>query len=548
MGPGVGRRSSGKTQRTAAHSPAGAPARGMPKQARSMVSAKPRAKGPHIAEQVVQTAANTTLYVDAKNVAVGQMARDQSQQVRSAGRAARRAANVGDSASQTVAASVDAKNLAMGQMSRDQRKEVTKAGRDARRASSSPSSSAGGDKFKGLSKDQLRAVAKEVGARAGSGDSKAKIASAIENRVNASGMADARMAKAAEMFSPANVSADQRNAAYADGKARQSAAVDKAIENARSGQSPSAPKPNARTQMMLSGDEVTEARQVAAGTKSRTVRKAAVKTKIAAADTMTGLKQLQGLGNKAMYGLAVATPAMFATSALVHGTMGWNRAKESGASNLQAAGSAAAGAAPAAVALAAPTIIGRTAPKLAAIVSKAALPLTALAAGIGAGVGAYKAYQRGASAGGILGGAALGAADTFTGGLASTAWTKWAGSGQGDATTLAITNHAASGARTASAQSGAATAGSQPPKLTADAAKRFNAAEKSYRSAQESSGAERQPAEKPEASGRKPGFGPEAIIASYYRRNPGGTNAPYGGDPTQAEGYTAPAAPKDKKS
>lgn len=448
MGPGAGKRTSGKTQRTAAHSPASAPTRGMPKQARPLVTGKPASRKPHIAETVAQTAASTTLHVDVKNVAVGQMARGQSQQVRAAGRAARRAANVGDSASQTVAASVDAKNFAMGQMSRGQRKEVTRAGRETRRAASATSP----------------------------------------------------------------------------------------------------PKPNGRTQMMLSGDELTESRQVAAATKSRTIRKAAAKPVIAARDAMTGLRQLQGFGNKAMYGLAVATPAMFATSALVHGTMGWNRAKEAGGSNLQAAGAAAAGAAPASIALAAPTIIGRTAPQLAAIVSKAALPLTALAAGIGAGVGAYKAYQRGASAGGILGGAALGAADTFTGGLASTAWTKWAGSGQGDATTLAITNHAAAGARTASAQSGAAMAGSQPPKLTADAAKRFNAAEKTYRSAQEASGSERQPAEKPEASGRQPGFGPEAIIASYYKRNPGGTNAPYGGDPTQAEGYTAPTAPKDKKS
>ena len=165
---------------------------------------------------------------------------------------------------------------------------------------------------------------------------------------------------------------------------------------------------------------------------------------------------------------------------------------------------------------------------------------------IGAGVGAYKAYQRGASAGGIVGGAALGMADTFTGGLATTAWTKWAGSGQGDATTLAITNHAASGAPTASAQSGATTAGSQPPKLTADAAKKFSAADATYRSAQEAGRSERQPAEKPEPSGREPGFGPEAIIASYYKRHPGGQIAPYGGDPTQAEGYIAPVT-KDKK-
>lgn len=390
----------------------------------------------------------------------------------------------------STTAHIDVKSIAASQLAKDQRVEVRQFGKAARRAQAPRST----------------------------GDASAVVATDVKN------VAMSQMARG------------QRKEVTAKGKA------------ARSTSSPATQKPSGRMQMMQ-GDELAEARQVAAGTKSRAVRKMAAKAAIATKDTMTGLKQLQGFGNKAMYGLAVATPAMFATSAVTHGIMGWNQSKAQGGSNLEAAGSAIKGATPATVALAAPTLIGRAAPKLAAMVSKAALPLTAVAALIGAGTGAYKAAKGGASWGGIAGGAALGMADTFTGGLATTAWTKWAGSGSGDATTLAINQHAAAGGAMKAPSSGASVAGSTPPKLTADTAKRFNAAERTYRQAQEESGGQqREAAAPPESSGRQPGFGPEAIIASYYKRNPGGQNAPYGGDPSAAEGYKPPAAPKDKGS
>lgn len=41
-------------------------------------------------------------------------------------------------------------------------------------------------------------------------------------------------------------------------------------------------------------------------------------------------------------------------------------------------------------------------------------------------------------------------------------------------------------------------------------------------------------------SGRKPGFSPEAIIASYKKRHPDGENVPYGGDPSAAPDYEPP--------
>lgn len=540
--------------------------------------------GPSPVEQVVQAAAGTTAHIDIKNVAVGQLAKDQRVEVRHAGRAARRAQtrqapprSTGD-ASAVVA--TDVKNVAMSQMARDQRKEVTAKGKAARSTATASAAPSGGEKVKPVTIVGYRG-AKSAGpapkgkefipggrfyttdiTRAQPYAGPRGVVEAAKVTFNNPLVEDYVQKGNPRSWKGTSLGFDkivkQARAKGHDGVIRRlpygetiAVSLDAKSQVQRIGVLPVS---KAHSQATLkdfaeASGGVTDARQVATGTKSRAVRKTAAKAAIATKDTMTGLKQLQGFGNKAMYGLAVATPAMFATSAVTHGVMGWNAAKAQGAGNLEAAGAAAKGAAPATVALAAPTLIGRAAPKLAAIVSKAALPLTALAALVGAGAGAYKASQRGASWGGIAGGAALGAADTFTGGLASTAWTKWAGSGGGDATTLAINNYTAAGGQAKAPSSAASVAGSAPPKLTADTAKRFNAAERSYRASQEESGGQqREAAAPPESSGREPGFGPEAVIASYYARNPGGQNAPYGGDPSQAENYKPPAAPKDKKS
>lgn len=54
--------------------------------------------------------------------------------------------------------------------------------------------------------------------------------------------------------------------------------------------------------------------------------------------------------------------------------------------------------------------------------------------------------------------------------------------------------------------------------------------------------------QQPQATGERPGWSDEARIKAYYAKFPMGTNAPYGGDPSAADGYKPPAAPKEKGS
>lgn len=127
------------------------------------------------------------------------------------------------------------------------------------------------------------------------------------------------------------------------------------------------------------------------------------------------------LGTKAARAFAQANPFVMATAGGVMAKGAFDIAKASGATNMQALGAGAVAAAPMAAAAVAPTIIGRAAPDLAKGLSKAALPLLALSTAIAAARGGYNAYQNGAGAGGVIGGAALGAADSLTFGLASKA-------------------------------------------------------------------------------------------------------------------------------
>lgn len=346
------------------------------------------------------------------------------------------------------------------------------------------------------------------------------------------------------------------------------------------------------------GTLVAERPTRARGPNGRFVAKArekAVKTKLAVGDTARGVALGQGLVDKGMRGMAVASPYMVAASGLVSASSAYEMMRAQGASRTKSAGAAAVAGAPAAATLAAPTLIGRAAPGLAQIVAKAALPLTALAASVGAITRGYDAYKRGESTGKIAGAAALGAADSLSFGLASQVVQRVTGTQTvraDDKVTLGI---AAMGGQLPEQQGEkpqqVADAGQKPyrergtsaresknvedrrqetppddlaeagfndlsratrdpgsaaPKRIGpaeaqrfvDAAAKFNRSGAVVKSAKPAS--ERQSAEPKPKSGRKPGFGPEARIAAYRARHPDGENVPYGGDPTNAPDYEAP--------
>lgn len=153
---------------------------------------------------------------------------------------------------------------------------------------------------------------------------------------------------------------------------------------------------------------VADAKTVAGAQKNRASRKAAV----SAPSAPSTLSRVTGA-------LAKANPLMMVTAGGVMGRNAFDLAKASGASDMQAAGAGAVAAAPMAAAAVAPTVIGRVAPKIAAGLSKAALPLLALSTAIAAARGGIKAAGEGKGLGGIAAGAAWGAADSLTFGLAS---------------------------------------------------------------------------------------------------------------------------------
>jgi len=153
---------------------------------------------------------------------------------------------------------------------------------------------------------------------------------------------------------------------------------------------------------------VADAKAVADGTKARGVRKAAA-APAAAPSTLSRVSTA----------LAKANPFMMVTAGGVMGKTAFDFAKANGASDMKAIGAGAVAAAPMAAAAVAPTVIGRVAPKLAAGLSKAALPLLALSTAIAAARGGIKAAQDGKGFSGIAAGAAWGAADSLTFGLAS---------------------------------------------------------------------------------------------------------------------------------
>lgn len=150
---------------------------------------------------------------------------------------------------------------------------------------------------------------------------------------------------------------------------------------------------------------VGDAKGVASGAKARGTRKATP-----AAPSVV---------NRAMRGVAAANPLMMATAGAVMASNAFNAAKAAGGSNLHAAGAAGLAASPMGVAAIAPTVLGRYAPTVASGLAKAALPLLAVSTGIAAVRGGLNAYQQGVGAAGVVKGAAIGAADSLTFGLAS---------------------------------------------------------------------------------------------------------------------------------
>lgn len=180
---------------------------------------------------------------------------------------------------------------------------------------------------------------------------------------------------------------------------------------------------------------VLDAKAVADGSKARGVRKTAARSRVASGmrtpGAMPAAKAYQkmlrapapspqpGMFGRASVALARANPFMMAAGGTVAASNAWNAARAMGGSKGQAALAAGTAAAPMAAAIAAPTLLGRYAPKAAAMVSKAALPLMALSTGIAAFRGGQAAWSRGESAAGIAAGAAMGAADSLTFGLAS---------------------------------------------------------------------------------------------------------------------------------
>lgn len=150
---------------------------------------------------------------------------------------------------------------------------------------------------------------------------------------------------------------------------------------------------------------VGDAKSVASGAKARGARKVA--------------PPQPSTVNRMMRTVAAANPFMMAAAGSVMASNAWNAARDAGGTKMQAAGAAGVAAAPMAVAAVAPTALGRYAPTLAHGLAKAALPLMALSTGIAAVRGGLNAYQQGESAAGVVKGAAIGAADSLTFGLAS---------------------------------------------------------------------------------------------------------------------------------
>lgn len=177
-------------------------------------------------------------------------------------------------------------------------------------------------------------------------------------------------------------------------------------------------------------DTASTSRAYADAQVARNVRKAAPR-RMALIEAPTRAKTAIA---KAQTGLARANPAMMLIAGAAAANFAYGTVKKHDGTTGQAVAAGAVAAAPWAGAAAAPSVIARAAPGVASGLAKAALPLTALTAGVGAVRGGYAAYKDGKSVGRIAGEAALGAADALTFGLAGKTWT---GLG-GDKTSLAI--------------------------------------------------------------------------------------------------------------
>lgn len=194
---------------------------------------------------------------------------------------------------------------------------------------------------------------------------------------------------------------------------------------------------------------VDDVKPIASAQKTRAARKA---VQVAPA-------QPSGMA-KAGAAFAKFNPVMMATAATAFASSAYSQTRAAGGSQAASVGAGAVAAAPLAAAAVAPTIIGRAAPKLAAGLSKAALPLLALSTAIAAARGGIKAAQEGKGIGGIVGGAAMGAADSLTFGLASK------GSDQVAAVARAYLNDSAEArAHAAPARAAAAASGRPAPTM-----------------------------------------------------------------------------------
>lgn len=159
-----------------------------------------------------------------------------------------------------------------------------------------------------------------------------------------------------------------------------------------------------KTRASVVGQPASRVRTAVAGYKAEMTAKAAPGASALVRATLT---------------MAKANPFMMAAGGSVAASNAWNAARSAGASKSQAAGAAAVAAAPMAAAMAAPTLLGRMAPKAAGAIAKAALPLMAISTGLAAFRGGQAAYASGEGAVGVAKGAAMGAADSLTFGLAS---------------------------------------------------------------------------------------------------------------------------------
>lgn len=134
----------------------------------------------------------------------------------------------------------------------------------------------------------------------------------------------------------------------------------------------------------------------------------------------SGIKTVAGKGIGKAYG--AANPVLIGASSLMSASNAYNTARNSGASKGKAITAGAIAASPTAAAVIAPTLLARFAPTAAAGLIRFAPWLLAASAGVSAAREGYKAAQEGKGAGGILGRAALGAADAVSFGLATKAY------------------------------------------------------------------------------------------------------------------------------